>query len=387
MIKRNAETAIREFQKGYPVITITGPRQSGKTTLARYLFSDRPYVSFEDPDVRQRSIEDPRNFLKPYLSGAVFDEIQRVPELISYLQQIVDEDTSQCRFILTGSQQFGLVSKISQSLAGRTALIHLLPFSYYELVHSRITISDLDQVLLTGLYPPVHDRHLDSRKWYAQYVNTYIERDVRQIANIHDLTVFQRFLRLCAARCGNLLNLSNLAIETGVSHTTIKSWLSILEASYLVFTLPPYFENLGKRLVKTPKLYFYDPGLACWLLSISSPEQLNIHPMRGALFESLIVSELKKNRFNNGLPADFYFWREKQGLEIDIVFEEGAFLNGIEIKSGSTFNAGLVDNLKKWHDLCGNKSRFLSLVYGGNQSFDFNNVRVFAWSDPTWLGE
>lgn len=241
MIQRHADHAIREFRKGYPVITITGPRQSGKTTLAKSLFPDWSYVSFEDPDVRERALGDPRNFLSRYPEGVIFDEVQKVPELLTYLQRIIDEDTSRCRFVLTGSQQFGLLSKISQSLAGRTALVNLLPFSFHELPARADTSRNLDRVLLTGLYPPVFDRQLDPAKWFAQYVNTYVERDVRQLANIHDLSVFQRFLRLCAARCGSLLNLSNLATDTGVSHTTIKAWLSILEASYLIFFLPPLF--------------------------------------------------------------------------------------------------------------------------------------------------
>ena len=385
MIGRNAEQAIREFQKGYPVISITGPRQSGKTTLTRELFKDRDYVTFEDPDTRQRASEDPRNFLKRYEKGAIFDEVQRVPEIISYLQGIVDKDPSKCRFILTGSQQFGLLSKISQSLAGRTALIHLLPFSVHEIYSNKKKFPDLDTVLFSGLYPPVHDRHLKPEKWYAQYVNTYIERDVRQLANIKDLTVFQRFIRLCAARCGSLLSLSNLAADTGVSHTTIRSWLSILEASYLIYFLPPHYRNFGKRLVKTPKIYFYDSGLLCWLLSIASIQQLNIHPLRGAIFESFVISELKKYRYNRGESADFYFWRDKRGLEIDIVAEHGSKLLGAEVKSASTFNPCFIDGIRKWRNLSGEKAGDSFLVYGGNENFEFQNVQVLGWADPVWL--
>lgn len=385
MIKRHAGQAIKLFQKEYPVITITGPRQSGKTTIAKSLFNDREYVSFEDPDVRIRASEDPRNFLKRYKDGAVFDEIQRAPDIISYLQQIVDEDTSRCRFILTGSQQFGLLSHITQSLAGRTALIHLLPFSYHELFDDSEKASDVDDILVTGLYPPVHDRRLNPVKWYTQYINTYIERDVRQLADIKNLSQFQRFLRLCAARCGSLLNLSDLGTDTGVSHTTIRSWLSILEASYITFTLPPHFSNFGKRLVKTPKLYFYDPGLVCWLLSISTPDQLNIHPMRGAIFETFIISELKKQRFNRGERADFYFWRDKQGCEVDIVYESGQFINGMEIKSGRTFNAEFVDALFKWKELGGKQAGNTLLVYGGEENFTFRDIDVFRWDDRSWL--
>jgi predicted AAA+ superfamily ATPase len=385
MIDRHCGQIIREYQKGYPVITITGPRQSGKTTLAKALFSDRPYVSFEDPDINQRAIEDPRNFLKAYSEGAVFDEIQRAPDLLSYLQAIIDEDTSRCRFILTGSQQFGLLSKITQTLAGRTALIHLLPFSYTEWYGQGNTRKSLDNVLLSGLYPPVHDRKLDHSKWYAQYVNTYIERDVRQLINIRDLSVFQRFLRLCAARSGGFLNLSNLGAETGVSHTTIKSWLSILEASYIIYTVPPHFENFGKRLVKTPKIYFYDTGLLCWLLSVSSAEQLNIHPQRGAIFESFVMSELMKYHFNNGRPSNVFFWRDKQGVEIDIIIEQGNLLSAIEIKSGSTFHPRFNDNLKKWRVLNQTRIGNTAIIYGGNESFNYQNISVFSWPDFSWL--
>lgn len=381
MIKRHAEHCINEFKKGYPVITITGPRQSGKTTLARSVFSDRAYVSFEDPDIRMRATEDPRGFLKRYEAGAIFDEVQRVPEIISYLQQVVDADTSRCRFILTGSQQFGLLSHITQSLAGRTALVELLPFSYHELVIDPHQKTELDDTLFTGFYPPIHDRKLNSSKWFAQYINTYIERDVRQLADIKNLSQFQRFLRLCAARCGSLLNYSDLATDTGVSHTTIKSWISILEASYIIFTLPPHFANFGKRLVKTPKLYFYDPGLLCWLLSISSSEQLNIHPMRGPIFETFIISELKKQRYNSGERAEFYFWRDKQGLEVDVVYENGLQLNGIEIKSASTFNTGFVNALTKWKTLCGDQAGETRLIYGGNESFSFRDTAVCQWDN------
>lgn len=381
MIPRKAAQAIEEFKKGYPVITITGPRQSGKTTLAKHLFPDRPYVSFEDPDVREQAATDPRNFLNRYREGAVFDEIQRIPDLISYLQAIVDEDTSRCRFILTGSQQFGLLSKISQSLAGRTALINLLPFSLHERYRSQKQIPDLDSVLHTGLYPPVHDRNLDPVKWYSQYVGTYLERDVRQIINIKEMATFQRFLRLCAARCGGILNLSNLANDTGVSHATIRAWISVLEASYIVFLLPPHYRNYGKRVTKTPKLYFYDTGLVCWLLSIRSSAQLNIHPQRGGIFESFIVSEFYKERLHEAQRADFYFWRDKGGLEIDLLTETGQGLQGLEIKSAATFNPGMTANLSKWEALASDPSISTSLVYGGNESFAYKDYHIYSWAD------
>ncbi len=379
MIVRDVETTIRELREGYPVICITGPRQSGKTTLARFLFETNPYVSFENPDIRQRFVDDPRNFLKQYENGAIFDEAQRVPELFSYLQQIVDQGPNTCRFVITGSQQFGLVSTITQSLAGRSAVIQLLPFSLRERYPQGINVPTLDQIMFTGLYPPVHDRDLEPVKWYAQYVSTYIERDLRQLITIRDLSVFQRFLRLCAARCGQLLNLSNLASDTGVSHTTIRAWLSILEASYVIFLLPPYFENFGKRLIKSPKLYFYDTGLVCWLLSIGNEAQLNIHPYRGAIFESFVISELVKSRYNQGLPSDYYFWRDRSGLEIDVIYEQSARHHVLEIKSSSTFNPDFVGNIQKWRNLIGAKAGSMRLVYGGLEPFDFHNVRVSSW--------
>lgn len=384
MIPRNAKATLEEFAKGYPAIIITGPRQSGKTTLVKHVFKEKPYVSFENPDIREMSQQDPRGFLEKYESGAIFDEVQRSPEILSYLQEIIDSDRQTGRFILTGSQQFGLLTGITQSLAGRVAMVHLLPFSYGELYtqHAFMSVSkDLDHVLFTGLYPPIHDRNLDPHIWYANYVQTYIERDVRQIINIRDLNTFQRFVRLCAARTGQLLNLSSLANDCSITHNTAKAWISILEASYIIFLLTPHHENFNKRIIKTPKLYFYDTGLACWLLSIQTPDQLNTHSLRGEIFESFVVSEFFKARFNQGLRPAYFFWRDRSGNEIDLLHQQGEKLIPFEIKSGKTMNQSYLKGLKKWGAIAGERSVNPTLIYGGDRSFKQNEFRIVAWTD------
>ena len=361
------------------MITITGPRQSGKTTLAKSFFSSKPYVSFENPDVREEAITDPRSFLARYSNGAIFDEVQRFPALLSYLQQIVDEGSQTCRFILTGSQQFGLRSGISQSLAGRTAIIHLLPFSFEEVYHTGKKPS-LEKALFTGLYPPVHDRHLDPHRWYADYIQTYIERDVRQLLNIRDLSQFQLFLKMCAARTGLLLNLSQTGADCGISHNTAREWLSILEASYIVFRITPYFNNLGKRLVKTPKLYFYDSGLAAWLIGIRSSDQLLTHSSRGALFESYIASELVKNSFNRGDTPSIYFWRDRSGNEVDFLIDKGITVIPIEVKSGKTVASDWFTGLKNWKTFAGDRAETGMLVYGGDDTYKREDIMVTSWN-------
>lgn len=387
MIKRDAEKTLHELAKGYPVLSITGPRQSGKTTLAEMAFPDKTYVSFENPDIREMAKGDPRAFINNYKKGAIFDEVQRVPEILSYLQEIVDHEKRPGHFILTGSQQFNLFSGITQSLAGRSALISLLPFTLHELhITDKSKKSlNLDNVMFTGLYPPVHDRKLDPQIWYANYVNTYIERDVRQLINVRDLSGFQRFVRLCAGRTGQLLNLSDLASDAGITHNTAKSWISILEASYIIFLLQPHHENFNKRLIKTPKLYFHDTGLACWLLNIQNSEQLNSHSMRGMIFETFIMSELFKSRFNKGLPGNYFFWRDRSGNEIDCLIENGDMLQPLEIKSGMTINSDFFTGLKKWLALSGKKGQNPALVYGGNESLEYKDFQVYSWKDKGFL--
>lgn len=382
MIPRAAEPTLRKLAEGFPVIAVTGPRQSGKTTLCRALFPAYPYASLENPDVRAFATEDPRGFLAQYRSGAVLDEVQRCPDLLAYLQQMVDEDSRRGgRFVLTGSQQFGLLSGISQSLAGRVALLHLLPFGAGELRAANGLPQDLDELLLKGAYPPIYDRGLDPTVWYSNYVQTYLERDVRQLINVRDLTVFQRFLRLCAGRTGQLINLSSLGDDVGVSHNTVREWLSVLVASYVIHRLPPQHRNLNKRLVKTPKLYFLDPGLAARLLGIETRMQLSNHPLRGALFETWVVSEFIKARFNRALGPNLSFWRDRTGHEVDLLVERGAQLQPVEVKSGATLTADSFKGLQRWLALACDLALRPLLVYGGDTAQQRQGVQVLPWRD------
>ena len=381
LIPRSAESTIRELATGYPIVAVTGPRQSGKTTLVRTMFADRPYVSLEDLDERDFAVRDPRGFLDRYPDGAVLDEVQRTPGLFSYLQGIVDEDQRRGLFILTGSQQFDLLSSITQTLAGRVALVPLLPFTLGELQKVDQVPKTLEDLLFDGLYPPVHDRELDPGIWFGNYVRTYVEREVRQMINVRDLSAFQRFLRMCAARTGRLLNLSSLAADCGITHNTARAWISVLEASYIVHLLQPHFQNFNKRLIKTPKLYFYDPGLATWLLGIQNPEQLATHPQRGALFETWVLSELLKARFNRALASNLYFWQDRSGHEVDVVVEQGATLIPVEVKSGKTVVPDFFDNLESWTKIAGETGGRPWLVYGGERRQSRANAEVLPWRE------
>lgn len=379
MIPRFAASTLHALALGYPILAITGPRQSGKTTLARSTFPDKPYVSLEDLDTRAFAEEDPRGFLARFADGAIVDEAQRCPALFSYLQTRVDTQQRMGEFVLTGSQQFGLLSNITQSLAGRVGLVQLLPFSVQELQAAQVPLPRVDDVLWRGLYPPLYDRALAPTQWFANYATTYVERDVRQIIEVQNLSLFQRFLKMCAARCGQLLNMSSMANDCGVSHKTIGAWLSVLEAGYVVFLLQPHHQNFGKRLVKTPKLYFHDTGLAAYLMGIADAEHLAIHPARGALFENLVIGEYMKRRFNQGLASNLYFWRNNTGEEVDLVLEEGAQLQPVEIKSSQTFNTAFLDGLSKWTRYAGDAALPAHLVYGGDDSMVRNGVAVQSW--------
>jgi hypothetical protein len=381
MIKRQAEAVLLDLAKGYPILAITGPRQAGKTTLAQSAFPDKRYISLEDPDEREFAEQDPRGFLARFLDGAILDEVQRCPNLFSYLQTSVDAERRMGLFILTGSQQFGLMSSITQTLAGRVGLIQLLPFSLQELQNANTPIASLDDTLWRGMYPPIYDRNLAPEKWFSNYVMNYIERDVRQIIEVQNLSLFQRFIKMCAALVGQLVNMSNLAADCGVSHNTIRSWLSVLEAGYIIFLLQPHHQNFGKRLVKTPKLYFHDTGLAAFLLGIRDAEHLSIHSARGSLFENLIMSELLKQRYNQGLASNLYFWRNNVGDEIDVVIEEGEKLQPIEIKSSQTFNTDFLIGINKWMKIAQSVSLTPQLVYGGNESMTRNGVEVKSWKN------
>lgn len=379
IVSREIGEQVRARSSKYPVVSITGPRQSGKTTLARALFPDLDYVSLERPDTREQAQEDPRRFLRSFPRGVVLDEVQRVPDLFSYIQGIVDESRQPGRFILTGSQNFLLLEKISQSLAGRVAVFRLLPFSLPELCSSPYAPGDLEGLLFTGTYPPVYDRGYEPRSWYMDYIQTYIERDVRSIRNVTDLTQFQKFLGLCAGRVGQLLNLNALAGECGLSHNTARDWLSVLEASYLTFRLPPYHENFNKRIVKQPKLYFFDTGLLCALLGLSGPEQLAQHYLRGSIFESFVVSELVKARWRAGLPGHGFFWRDRHGHEIDALVETAGRSVPVEIKSGETLHAAMFDGLAYWSKLTGAPQDAGCLIYGGSETQSRKTGRVLGW--------
>lgn len=380
MFPRHLSKTLTRLATVFPILAVTGPRQSGKTTLVRALFADKPYVSLEDPIERAFALEDPRGFLARFKDGAVFDEAQRWPDLFSFLQGMVDQDRQPGRFVLTGSQQFGLLAGVTQSLAGRVGLTRLLPLSLNELPKTAMSVG-VDSLLWRGGYPLLHAQDVPPGDWFASYVATYLERDVRQVLNVQDLSVFQRFLRLCAGRTGQLLNLSALAGETGISHSTARAWLSVLESSDLVFLLPPYHRNFGKRLVKTPKLYFLDSGLACWLLGIRDADTLALHPLRGALFESWIVADFIKQRFNAGQPADVYFWRDNNGLEADLLFETEGRLQTIEIKSGSTPTSEYIRAGKRSAAFAPEEAAMPWLVYGGDESYERNGVRLVSWRD------
>lgn len=378
MLKREAATILLDKAKQYPIVAITGPRQSGKSTLSKMLFSQKPYCSLEDLDQRQFASDDPRGFLAQFPKGAILDEIQHCPDLFSYLQTLVDAQSEQGLFVLTGSQQFGLLASITQSLAGRVGFIQLLPFTLHELQLANQAPTSIETLIFNGLYPPIYDRNISPSTWYSDYIMTYIERDVRQLINVQDLGTFRRFLQMCAARTGQLLNLSSLANDCGITHNTAKAWVSVLETSYIVCLLTPHHQNFNKRMIKSPKLYFYDTGLACTLLGLQNSGQLTLHPLRGALFETWVVSELIKNRFNRGLLSNLYFWRDSQGHEVDILIDQGDQLIPIEIKAGKTITSDYFLGLEYWLSLS-KKNQQAWLIYAGTQNQKRHEVHVTSW--------
>lgn len=396
MIPRHLTDALKAASRQYPVITVTGPRQSGKTTLLRHAFPDYEYVSLEAPDTRTFAREDPRGFLARFRGPAILDEVQQVPDLFSYVQVLVDEQDKPGHFILSGSQNFLLLQKISQTLAGRTHISHLLPLSLNELARRSMLRPDKVGVerpdppiqgqwtdyAFAGFYPRIHDRGLDPRDWLAQYFQTYLQRDIRDLVQIGDLDAFGRFVRLCAGRAGQLLNLSSLGNDCGISHDTARRWLSMLEASFVVFRLQPHHANFNKRLTKSPKLYFVDTGLLCFLLQIESAAQLEAHAMRGAVFENLVITELHKSHYNLGQLPQLYFWRDHRGNEIDLVMDIGGRSIPVEIKSGATIAEDWFKGLDYWQRLAGTDSNGI-LVYGGDQSFIRHGYQVCSWRQWT----
>ena len=381
MIKRTAEAKLKSLAGSFPAVAVIGPRQSGKTTLVKKLFPGKPYVLLENPDTRQSAVKDPRGFLSQFPEGAVLDEVQRVPELFSYLQGILDEKNTPGLFILTGSQNFLLMESITQSLAGRIAILSLLPLSLHELEAAGIAFPTFEDHLIRGFYPRIYDQKIEPKDLYANYVQTYIERDVRLLKNIHDLTAFHSFLKLCAHRNGQLLNLSSLATDCGITHNTARAWLSLLETSYIVFFLQPHHKNFNKRLVKMPKIYFYDTGLAAYLAGIEDKQHLLHHSLRGPLFESFVISDLLKMRFNKGEGSNLYFWRDKNGHEIDCLVERPGGPVLIEIKSGKTVTEDFFNDLRYYQKLAGIRSGDSYIIYGGDQGQARSLGRVVAWND------
>jgi len=377
-IKRELEGYLSYISTKYPVVTLTGPRQSGKSTLVRHVFPEKKYVSLEDPDTQLFARQDPRGFLNTY-NNAVIDEAQKVPEIFSYIQTLVDNTDTPGQFILTGSSNFLLFEKITQSLAGRTAVLQLLPFSIRE-IHSIKGFTDYEDYLFTGFYPRIYKMDIHPGDFYPGYTKTYVERDVRTLRNIPDLIQFQLFVKLCAGRIGQLLNLSSLANDCGISHTTAKSWISVLEASFIIFLLRPHHKNFNKRLIKMPKLYFYDPGLAAYLLDIQSAEQVKTHYSKGALFELMIISEIMKRRLSQGQSAGVHFWRDKNGNEIDCLLESKGSLLPIEIKSGRTVSSDYFKGTDYFLKLAGNLASKPYIVYGGTENQQRTTADVVSWN-------
>lgn len=400
MIKRHLQPVLEDSARLFPVITLTGPRQSGKTTLAKATFQNAHYVSLEDPTQRSLALEDARGFLGQFGSEQVIlDEAQRAPDLFSHIQIIVDQNDIAGQYIVTGSHNFLLLEKISQSLAGRCAVHHLLPFSRSELLgarpvdpeniaeHSRQRQetktehgSGLFDTLWTGGYPRIYDKHIPAQQWLANYVQTYIERDVRSIVNVSDLETFGRFVRLCAGRAGQILNLQSLGNDCGIDSKTAKRWISILETSFVIRLLRPYYRNLSKRLIKSPKLYFLDSGLLCYLLGVRKPDELIVHSSRGTIFESWVISELCKSYYHTGQQPSMYYFRDSNNNEVDLLLDFGSKVLPIEIKSGQTINSEFFKGLEYWRELTGQKDSPAVLIYGGDSPTSFKGIKVLSWN-------
>ena len=378
MIIRESQHKLIDLASKFKCVAVTGARQSGKTTLVKQTFKDLPYVSLENLDTRQFALEDPRGFLQSYPKGAIFDEIQRTPNLFSYLQEFLDNTSEKGRYILTGSNNFLLQQSITQSLAGRVAYLTLLPFSLNELkALNSLPESDLE-LMKNGCYPPIYDQNIPVNDWCPNYIRTYIERDVRQLKNISNLIVFERFIKILAARTGHEFNASSISLEVGVDVKTIQSWVGILESSYIIYLLKPHYKNFNKTIVKRPKIYFYDTALVCSLIGIQHEEQLDLHPAKGAIFENMVINEFVKKCTNEGQEINLYYWRDKTGHEIDLIVDKYPEIIPIEIKSGKTVNKEFFKNLKYWMKLSGVSQA--KLLYGGAQELIYSSgIEVKNW--------
>ncbi|MDP2854121.1 MAG: ATP-binding protein [Smithellaceae bacterium] len=386
MIIRDISEELRRSSAEYPVVTILGPRQSGKTTLAIMTFPDKPYFSMEDPDIRMAAETDPKSFLGGVEGGAILDEIQRLPVLLSYIQGMVDKDKRRRRFILTGSHQPRLHEAISQSLAGRTAMLTLWPFSSHELKHYPSAQKEVFGAIVRGCFPRLHEENIESRRFFNSYLQTYVERDVRALIQLRDLSPFQKFLTLLAGRVGQIVNLASLSNDAGVSATTVRDWISVLKASYIVFDLPPFFENIQKRVIKSPKIYFTDAGLAAFLLGISTEEQAARDPLRGNLYENFIIADIMKSALNKGIRPEMFFFRDSHGNEVDLLIREKGALTPVEIKSSATFSTDFIKGIERFQAL-GVKGIAPGFVfYNGDQQFNVRGTRIFnPWlMDDIW---
>lgn len=380
-IHRILSECLKKSTELYPIVTITGPRQSGKSTLLRHLFSDYTYINLENPDIREFAINDPRGFIATYPGKTIIDEAQRVPELFSYLQPHVDQLDQPGMYILAGSHNFLLMQAIKQSLAGRTAVLNLLPFSRAELNDAGKLPATIEEQIFNGFYPRLYDSNIPPQRYYTDYVQTYVERDVREITRIVDLAKFIKFIKLCAGRIGQLLNLSSLATECGISVPTADGWLSILEASFIIYRLQPDNVNFNKRLVKSPKLYFYDTGLATYLLGIKNVDELKLSYMKGSLFENLVINQFIKDSFNRGEEPELSFWRDSQGNEIDLLVGVGHNREAYEIKSGQTFNSSFFRGLDKWGKLSGATTSQLKVIYAGEQRLSTSDGELIPFGE------